>query len=133
VADLPGDLEFVREALDGLVVQRDLGPQQFEGDFLLDVRVEHLVDPAHAAVTQLLDHLVSAGERGACGEFADRCLEGFCELRPDLFIRDQLCPAVSAEPRGLGIIEPTLGAFEGHKLFPFGTSFKILFFSGRVK
>ena len=77
VADLPGELELVREALDGLLVQGDLGPQELEGDLLLDIRVEDLIDPAHAAVAQLLDDLVAAGEGGACGQLMDGRLKGF--------------------------------------------------------
>ena len=37
VADLSGQLQLVREALDGLLVQGDLGPDKLEGDLLLDV------------------------------------------------------------------------------------------------
>ena len=62
VGDLPGELELVVEALDRLPVRGDLGLDELERDLLVELLVDDLVDPAHAAVAQLLDDLVAAGE-----------------------------------------------------------------------
>ncbi len=59
-----GEFQFVVEPFDALPVEGDLRAQEFEGDLLADLRVQHAVDLPHTASTQLLHHLVSVGEGG---------------------------------------------------------------------
>src|SRR5512143_2189669 len=97
VTDPAGQLQLVREALDGLTVQGDLGPQQFEGDLLLDVGVEDLVDPTHAAVAEFLDDLVAAGEGRSGGQLMGRRLESLSNYGRMLLRRRELRAAPPAK------------------------------------
>ena len=60
-----------------VLVDGDLRPDELQGDFLVELLVEGPVDPAHAAVAQLLDDLVAAGEKAPCRELLARRLQRF--------------------------------------------------------
>ena len=105
VADPAGQTDLVAEPLDRLFIGGDLRLDELQGNFLFDLGIEDLVDPAHPAFAQLLDHLVAAGEGGARGEFADRCLKGFRHDRRMVLGRREPGPAISAELLGLGILD----------------------------
>jgi hypothetical protein len=62
VRDLPGRPELVAEPLDRLAVGGDLGVEELQGDLFVDLFVEDLVDPAHPAFAQFLEHIIAAGE-----------------------------------------------------------------------
>ena len=62
VDDRAGRLELVAETLDRLGVGGHFGPEELQGDLLVELGVVDLVDPAHAAAAELLDDLVAAGE-----------------------------------------------------------------------
>lgn len=71
-------------------------------------------DSAHAAMSELLDHLVAAGKRGARGKLADKRLKGFRHGRRMLFGRRKRRAAVAAELFGLGIVRMTGRTPDGH-------------------
>jgi hypothetical protein len=77
MADLTGELQLVREALQGLPVQDGFGPEELQGDFLADLGVVDLVNPAHAARTELLDDLVATGEGRAGRQLLRGRFQGF--------------------------------------------------------
>ena len=62
VADPPGQLDFVPEALDRLLVEGDIGVEELEGDLLAHLLIERAVDDAHPAGTELFDQLKPPGE-----------------------------------------------------------------------
>src|SRR4030042_1907381 len=64
----PGQPQLAPEALDGLLIRSDVGIEELEGEFFPDLGVEDFVDAAHAALAQLFDDLVAAGENRPAGE-----------------------------------------------------------------
>ncbi len=62
VDDRAGRLELVAEALDRLGVGGHFGPEELQGDLLVELGVVDLVDAAHAAPAELFDDLVPPGE-----------------------------------------------------------------------
>ena len=105
-----GDLELVPEAVDRLLVGGDLGFEELEGDLLVEFRVEDLVDPAHAAVPQLFDDLVAAGERRTRLQLFDGRLNGLRLKNRDFFSRGERGGALPAIIRIRGIFEMAPGA-----------------------
>ena len=85
----------------------DPGFQEFDGDLLFDLRVKGFVDPAHAAVAQLLDDLVAAGEGGARVEFVDGSLKGFRHDWRMVLGRSERRAAPPAEALGIRIVGMT--------------------------
>jgi hypothetical protein len=70
VRDRSGQPQLAAEAFDRPFVGRDLGVEQLEGQLFADLGVVDLVDAAHAALAQVLDDLVAAGEGLAGGKLA---------------------------------------------------------------
>jgi hypothetical protein len=84
VGDPAGQLDLIPKAVNGPLIQGNIGVEDFEGDFLADFSIEGTVDAAHAAFTQLLDDLVSASK----GRTRDQLIYGHPErlcLRDDEF------------------------------------------------
>ena len=77
--DLAGDLELVAEALGRPLVGGDLGLDELEGDFLVELGVVGPVDLAHPPGAELLDDLVATGEQRPTSKLVSRRLEGFGE------------------------------------------------------
>ena len=96
--------ELVPEALDRLGVGGDLGLEELEGDLLPDLGVEDLVDAAHAALAQLLDDLVAAGEGRPGRQLADGRAQGFGRGRRAAFGAER-GGAPAAETRAGRIVE----------------------------
>jgi hypothetical protein len=62
VGDFPGEFQFVFEPLDRLFLDADFGADQLEGDHLADLMVVDFENFAHAALAELFDDLVPAGQ-----------------------------------------------------------------------
>jgi hypothetical protein len=118
MTDLPGELELVREPLEGLFVQAGFGPDELQGDLLAYFRILDFIDPAHAAMPQLLDDLVATSEGRAGGELVGGCLEGFCHDRRMVLGRRELGAATCTESRSLRIVRMTFRARDGHRWPP---------------
>ncbi len=71
VGDGSCELQLVAEPLDAGLIASDLGTDQLEGELLPHLGIEDLVDAAHAALTEILDHLVASGECRAGLQFTD--------------------------------------------------------------
>jgi hypothetical protein len=63
VGDLAGQLELVPEAGDRLLIAGDIRSDDLDGDLFLDLYVEGFIDLAHAAMAELFNDLVAAGEQ----------------------------------------------------------------------
>jgi len=72
VANFAGDLDLIPEALDGPLLDRDLGPNQLEGHFLIDLLIEGTKNPTHAPAAELFDDFIPAGKQRPTGQFI-RC------------------------------------------------------------
>jgi len=121
VSDLAGKTEFVAEAVDGLLVAGNFGPEDLEGYFLVDLDVHHAVETAHASPSQFFDDLVSVGKDSSAPQFSNRCgkrLGGFVvsfgspPRRGKFF---EYGPAVPAKAGVFGIFSLAARAF--HRLF----------------
>jgi hypothetical protein len=71
VGDRPCQAQLVAEALDRPFVGGDLGVEELEGQLLPDLGVVDLVDAAHAALAEVLDHLVAPGEGLSGGKLTE--------------------------------------------------------------
>jgi hypothetical protein len=63
VDDLAGKFQFIAEALDGLSICCNLGPDELESHLFFDLGVKDLIDFSHSPFSQLFDDLVTAGKR----------------------------------------------------------------------
>ena len=78
VRDAPGALHLAREPLECFVVRNQFGQEGLERDLVLSARVDHLVDAAHGATRQFLDHQVAAGEERPSRQRTWPILRGRC-------------------------------------------------------
>ena len=76
VGDAAGRRELVAEALERAPVGLEPGPEDLDGDLLAGPGVEGLEDVAHAALAEVLDDLVAAGEQGPGRELLDGARQG---------------------------------------------------------
>jgi len=118
MGDPPGDPQLGPEALDGLLVDGDLGVDEFQGHFFADLGVVDPINAAHAALADLVDHEVSAGEQDAVREDP----RGVGEGRGVPGIEGALwsppgSPAAAADLRIPRHFEQTAGAFHGTTSF----------------
>ncbi len=121
----PGHLQFIAETLDSLLVNREIGPDELEGDFCFDLLIFNPIDLAHPPLAELFDHFLAAGKKRPPGEFVGPRFKGLGERRA--FARAweisrceevQLRSALPAEFQGIGILRLSFRTFDGHSWPP---------------
>ena len=63
VGDPAGQLDLVPEAVNGLLIDRDIRMEDLEGDLLADLFIVGAINDAHPAGAELLDQLEPPGEQ----------------------------------------------------------------------
>jgi hypothetical protein len=111
-----GQTKLAPETLDRFFVRGDIRVEQLEGQLLPDLGIKNLVDAAHAALAQLLDDLIAAGERRTGGQLTHGYPHGFGGGWRAAFGAER-SGAPAAETRARGIVKIAPGAL--HDKFPY--------------
>ena len=113
VGDHPGGLQLVAEAFDRFFIRSDLGLDELEGDFLLDLLILDPVDLTHSALSQLLDDLVTPGKSRSAGQFFCGSFQSLGGRSRAFFRGRKLCAAFAAETAVSRVVGMAFGTFHG--------------------